>query len=147
MSKKYIHYGHKKFDSNLFCPIKNRRCFTKPHGGLWASPVAAKFGWKNWNDGEHFCECREENSFIFTLRENAQVITIRSVEEAKRLPQNHDPEFDFDLWVTPDFEKLVESGYDAIELVLSADWELYLALYGWDCDSILILNPEVVVCV
>lgn len=147
MGKKYIHYGHKKFDRSLFRFVKNRRCFTKPCGGFWASPVDAEFGWKNWNDSEHFCECREENSFVFTLRENANVITIRSVEEAKRLPQIHDTGFNFDFWVTPDFEKLEESGCDAIELVLSADWRLYETLYGWDCDSILILNPEVIVSV
>ena len=145
MGKKYIHYGHKKFDRSTFRFVKNRWGFTKPCGGLWASPVDAEFGWKNWNDSEHFCECCEENSFTFSLRENAQVITIRSVEEAKLLPMACYPEFHFDLWITPDFEKLEDLGYDAIEIVLSADWRLYQTLYGWDCDSILVLNPEVIV--
>ena len=45
-----------------------------------------------------------------------------------------------------DFESLSKS-YDAIELHLSdSEDNLYMMLYGWDCDSILIMNPDVIVC-
>lgn len=143
MSKTYIHYGHTKFDREAFRPIHNRRSFTKPEGGLWASPVDAEFGWKQWCDREEFRECQMNNSFTFTLSENARVITILSVNGAKVLPQQDNP-IGFD-WVMPDFEKLLEQGWDAVELVLSNDWGLYWSLYGWDCDSIVILNPDVIV--
>lgn len=51
-----------------------------------------------------------------------------------------------------DFEECVRQGYDAIELCWygseykdkKAD-DMYFGLYGWDCDSIVILNPSVVV--
>ena len=46
--------------------------------------------------------------------------------------------------LTIDFEKLA-SRYDAIEVLISKDGRLYSALYGWDCDSILILNPNVII--
>ena len=42
-----------------------------------------------------------------------------------------------------DFEQLKEN-YDAIEVDISADNTLYWELYGWDVDSILVLNPNVV---
>lgn len=51
----------------------------------------------------------------------------------------------------PDFEKAYYLGIDAIELHLSEDESpdgmngLYWLLYGWDCDSILILNPKIVI--
>ena len=38
----------------------------------------------------------------------------------------------------------IENGIDAIEFNISNDWDLYMALYGWDCDSILILNPNII---
>ena len=44
-----------------------------------------------------------------------------------------------------DFEALMQAGVDAVEFNLSKDYELYWALYGWDCDSILILNPEIII--
>ena len=50
----------------------------------------------------------------------------------------------------PDFEQMVTDGWDAIELHLSdtdISWgndSLHFRLYGWDCDSILIMNPKII---
>lgn len=125
---------------NLFKPIQNEQCWIKPKGGLWASPVNAKRGWKGWCEDEDFRECTEGDSFRFTLPD-ANIFVIDSVEKLKELPTIEDP-----VW-TPiskliDFEKCIELGYDAIELNLSADRQLYWELYGWDCDSILVMNPD-----
>lgn len=144
MSKKYIHYGHKSFDRNRFAPIRNRRCFTKPDGGLWASPVDAEFGWKQWCDSEKFRECRMEDAFCFTLAPGARVLYIDNVCVLDGLPQVKN-EFSYSGWCQLDFEKLLEMGYDAVEMSLSSDGRLYMELYGWDCDSIVILNPDVIV--
>ena len=48
------------------------------------------------------------------------------------------------MWCFLDFEKLSKS-YDVIEVNISADRDLYWELYGWDCDSILVMNPSVIV--
>jgi hypothetical protein len=142
--KKYIHYGHKSFDRNRFAPIRNRRCFTKPDGGLWASPVDAEFGWKQWCDENEFRECNMKNSFTFTLTPEARVLRIDTTGVLDALPQIKD-EFSYPGWCQLDFEKLLEQGYDAVELVLSANYQLYWTLYGWDCDSIVVMNPDVIV--
>lgn len=150
-NKKYIHYGHKKFERIMFCPIRNQECFTKPHGGLWASPVDAKFGWSGWCAREEFRECSDDNSFTFTLSEKAVVVHIRSIKDLDCLPQ---VDSTYKMWCQLDFERLLEIGIDAIELHLSEEDTqglcvcegLYWSLYGWDCDSILIMNPDVIVC-
>lgn len=138
--KIYIHYGHAAFDPNSFKNIKNEQCWVKPIGGLWASPIDAKLGWKDWREAEDFRECIEENSFRFTLPD-ANIFVIDSVEKLKELPQISNP-----IWSSIstliDFKKCIELGYDAIELNLSADPRLYWNLYGWDCDSILVMNPD-----
>lgn len=138
--KIYIHYGHTTFDPNLFNPIQNEQCWVKPRGGLWASPIDAKLGWKDWCEREEFRECIEENSFRFTLPE-ANIFVIDSVDKLKELPTIVDPVWS-PICTLIDFEKCIELGYDAIELNLSADGRLYWELYGWDCDSILIMNPD-----
>ena len=61
--REYIHYGSKKL--HKIKPIKNQPYFPKPEGGLWASPVDAPFGWKEWCEREHFRKNSEENSFKF----------------------------------------------------------------------------------
>lgn len=150
-SKKYIHYGHKKFERVIFCPIRNRECFTKPSGGLWASPVGAENGWKDWCEAENFRECNDDNSFVFAISESANVLHIRDIKDLDRLPQVKST---YQMWCQLDFEKLLENGIDAIELHLSEEdlrglavcEGLYWSLYGWDCDSILIMNPDVIMC-
>lgn len=144
MSKKYIHYGSPEFCPEVFTPIRNCRAFTKPDGGLWASPINAKYSWKQWCKENGFRECRTENSFEFELTPDAKVLYICSDSVLEDLPQIED-EFALSDWYLLDFEKLLEQGYDAVEINITADPQLYWSLYGWDCDSILIMNPEVIV--
>lgn len=139
----YIHYGCKEFLKSKFREIKNIN-FTKPLGGLWASDVAAENGWKTWCEDNDFRENTEENAFYFNLAPEANVLHIRSLKDLNGLPVNRDRKSWFLTAVCLDFEALKKSGYDAIELHLSNDYRLYWAMYGWDCDSILIMNSDVV---
>ena len=152
--KTYIHYGTKAFMPELFTPVHNRY-FVKPYGGLWASPENAIYGWKEWNKDNNFVEIIEDKSFKFTLTEGAKVLHICSVRDLDDLPRVIIPgmtNVDTGM-VYLDFEALMEQGYDAIELHFSEEDKsccgfmegLYWALYGWDCDSILIMNPNVIV--
>lgn len=148
----YIHYGSKAFDASKGFPIHNKQDWNKPYGGLWASRETASYGWKTWCEQEHFRECDPLNSFRFVLRDNAKVGVISSMADLMRIPIRKESS-GYWLWGTiPDFEECLRHGYDAIELCwygeeyqnLAKD-NMYDTLYGWDCDSIVVLNPEVVV--
>lgn len=143
MKTRYIHYsrkGWRHFDPTIFQEVRNQPSFEKPTGGFWGSPVNAKYGWKDWCKDEAFIDCDKETSFEFTLSDTANVIHIHSAKDVD----------DLDLPKLPtgymDFEKMKEIGIDAIELHLSDENnnQLYWQFYGWDCDSILVLNKEVV---
>lgn len=147
--KKYIHYGHSRFKKEVFIKPINQPFCVKPWGGFWASPADAKWGWKQWCESENFYTNRLTRSFEFTLSPEAKVLHIRSVEDLNGLPGQ---QCDFMNWVCLDFEKLMEEGYDAVELHLSEEKRsgsfqdgLYYVLYGWDCDSILVMNPDIIV--
>ena len=143
--KNYIHYGHTKFDKSMFTKIKNVDCSTKPKGGLWASDVEAEYGWKEWCNENEFRDCDKENSFTFTLSDDAKILYIESVNDLESLPKGKDKfGLNFSSWYLLDFEKLAET-YDAVEVSISSDFDLYYKLYGWDCDSIVIMNPDAVV--
>ena len=143
--EKYIHYGHREFDKDLFLPIRNDFPFSKPKGGLWASNVAAQFGWKELCDDMQIKECNKENCFVFAIKESAEILSINTSNDLNQLPHCENTDvFGSFPWISLDFEKLAEK-YDAIELNISADYQgLYFALYGWDCDCILIMNPDIV---
>jgi len=148
--REYIHYGTSSFDIAKFKPIQNtERGYTKPrHGtGFWASPVDAKWGWKDWCESKDFRECKKENSFVFTLDPSARVKHLYSVDDVYELPGLETAISS--TWYVPDYEKLAKQ-YDAIEIHISDEvrdrWTegLYYVLYGWDCDSILIMNPYII---
>lgn len=150
----YISYGKSKYDPQKFNEIKNLPLFGKPLGGLWASPIDAPFGWKQWCEDINYVDCDLTKSFCFTLDKNANVIHLNSSEDCRRLPLVQlDPFFQSltAYQVFPDFEKLKNNGIDAIQFNLSAEKSgnmvdgMHSVLFGWDCDSILILNKNVIV--
>ena len=79
------------------------------------------------------------------------MLFIDDVKQLDDLPKAENPAIfeNFNLFVYLDFEKLSQE-YDAIEITLSEEkshkgefWGgLYDKLYGWDCDSICIMNPD-----
>ena len=147
--RQYIHYGKtiSEFDKSLVGPIKNIDHWTKPDGGFWASSVDAEYGWKEWCYDNDFCRpCDDTNSFKFILTDTAKILHIYSIDDINGLPVKSISKGWFTDTMNLDFEKLCEE-YDAIELHLSGNHfnELYYALYGWDCDSILIMNPDIIV--
>lgn len=136
--KKFIHYGTTGFDRTRFKPIKNQDCYgvNKPYGGLWASPVDAAFGWKDWNEREHFAECNEQNSFRFSVKDDAKVFEVHSRKDVETMLHRffNGSSFDFEA---------MSKEYDAVLFYCNS--ETYYALYGWDCDSILIMNQDIIV--
>ena len=141
----YIHFGHNSFDKNKFKPIKNLNYISKPSGGLWASRLDSKYGWEKWAKNNEIDFCDLTKSFQFKISNSAKILTIDNVNKLKKLPLiKKDLSKEIGLSNQIDFEKLAMK-YDAIEVLISKDEELYFALYGWDCDSILVLNPNVII--
>ena len=76
---------------------------------------------------------------MFELAEGAKVLHLREPKDLTALPI---VEPAITTWWCLDFEQLRKDGWDAVEVEIG---RLYWQLYGWDCDSILIMNPEVIV--
>jgi hypothetical protein len=151
----YIHYGSNAYAPEKFKEIQNLPLQAKPQGGLWGSPVSARHGWVDWCRVQEFQLDKLGNSFMFTLDKNAKILRLESVNQLHGLPEQAPPVGMPEMpsaWVCLDFEKLKADGYDAIEVDISGEYRradvmdnLYFALYGWDCDSILVMNKEIIV--
>lgn len=132
------HYGNAHYNNKLFEPISDVPFRNKPLGGLWTSPVDSEYGWKHWCEDEDFRDCEE----YFDLEFNGTVLEINSVEDMDLLP-----------WIESDgmhfvsFQALCALGfsYDAIHLTVKGQEETRYthpkSLYGWDCETVLVLNP------
>lgn len=139
----YIHWGHKQFKKEKFKPIKNKpSMFIKPNGGLWACRKNSN-DWVKWCKDNDYAEFKEDNFFTFQLRKDCAIYTIDSKEALFQLPYITDHLFNIE-WYCIDFEECLRHGIDAIELTAIDKDNLYFLLYGWDLNSLLVLNPEII---
>jgi hypothetical protein len=136
-----IHYGNKLYDKTKVKPIKN--AWVKPEGGLWTSPVWSDHSWKNWCEDSDFRNNSEELSFKLKFKDS-KILVIDSENDVLDLPNvKHDLQ---DILTFFDFEA-IQKDYDAIWLTEPGEHKTRLcgrrtSLYGWDCESVLILNPD-----
>lgn len=141
---KYIHYGSSEFDINRFKQIKNRKGFVmeKPDGGLWSSPIDSRDNWHDWCLNNDFHTEKLKDSFTFELKPGSRVLTIETIQDINDILEI--------LLIVPlgrrmgnhiDFEELCRLGYDAI-MVYIDDIDVYYRLYGWDVDTLLVMNPN-----
>ncbi len=133
------HYGATKYDPTLVHPIQNRRHRNKPYGGLWTSPVGAEFGWAEWCESEDYATCER----YFTLLFRGSVLEIACYADLVDLTWVRMEE----CFPYPTFEDLE---VDAIHLTTHGARATHLSepmnLYGWDCESVLVLNKDCVEC-
>lgn len=153
--KSYVHYGDAIFARDEFEPIENRDFSNKPNGGLWASSCKAENSWSTWCVENNFKRANLDECFYFNLTDTAQVLRVESLEDCKELTLRpvgymHEEYLDSNYEVI-DYRACLERGIDAIEYKYditsqSEDFEeIDTIMWGWDCDSILILNPDIIV--
>ena len=145
--KTYIKYGDTEFDPNKFNYIKNRIMFVKPYGGLWATSNEYEYDWKQWCKDNEFFKHDLNLFFEFTLKPDSKILTIKKNNDLRYLPKQlfSHPDLSFQTFIYLDFEELAKT-YDALEVLISNDYgfgdNLYTTLYGWDCDTLLVMNPD-----
>lgn len=137
---KFIHMGSDHFDKYRFVPIKNDRDWVKPRGGLWSSPENSPYGWESWINDNNFTY-NLNSWFKFTLKAGAKVLEITNAKQLEDLPKGETTLHH--SWVVLDFEAIAKE-YDAMLVMISSDNQLYWELYGWDCDTLLVFNPDIV---
>lgn len=140
----FAHYGHERFVKELFCPVVNEPGWIKPAfgTGFYASDVDSEYGWKQWVEDEQFHLDKYLSSFfLFKVKEDARIFHLRTLEDMCNAPEAPNP-FGLKGHYLIDFEKLSQY-YDAIDYYETS--ELHYPLYGWDCDTLLVMNPDIII--
>jgi len=133
------HYGNTRYKRDLIKPICDVPFRNKPSGGLWTSPVGSEYGWSDWSKDNEYGDLSSHFDLIF----KGTIFEIDSLDDMNNLP-----------WIESDrtpfvsFEPLVFMGYDAIHLTVKGEAETRFThpkdLYGWDCETVLIMNPDAI---
>ena len=144
----FIHYGHKSFDISKFQPIRNDRdalYVNKPRGGLWASPLNSASGWRQWCNAEEYMKYSDDDCFRFKLIASARVAKIENLKDYEKLPvmSFDNPFFTHSSFFALNFEEIAKH-YDAIFYKRCDELHYRSPMRTWDCDSLLVLNPDVV---
>lgn len=157
-NKKWLTMGINKISKEYFIEPKNNIAFNKPIGGLWASPYIENGDFRSaWHQWCHFemPHWIKKSGVIFQLKENSKVYIIDTLEDLKSL---HSVGFEIATDIggayiskSLNFEKLSRF-YDAIYLTHRGSYETRIGeiglnginLYGWDVESLLVLNIDAV---
>lgn len=150
----YRHFGNNNFVYSYFTPVTNNEWSNKPHGGLYACPTKdVDISWESWCKSNDFMTDRLNKHFDFTLKDNARVLTIKDIKDLDKLPRFREDNDSSLFSIGIDFEKLSKD-YDALMVWIyrSSDisqdtlsWDgIYYKLYGWDVDTLLVMNPDVI---
>lgn len=148
----FIAYGTDAYDGNKFKPYDDDKTrawnVNKPYGGLWASPLDSKYGWGKWCDSENFHVESLNHHFLFKLKPNANIYTIKTKEDIIKISNILD---NWGMEKKMNFKQLIDQGYDGIfvtEEAISA-FRFYVEkgignLYTWDVPSICVFNSNVI---
>ena len=142
MKKQFIHYGSTIYNPELVRPIRNIDWRSKPLGGYWMSPIDSIYSWKEWCLEEDFRSDKYfESSVKLEFKDDAKIYIIDSYSDLEKLSYINYRE----LIPTLDFEKISKE-YDAIWLTVKGEqvtrFSKPISLYGWDCESVLVMNPQ-----
>lgn len=154
--KLHIILGKKELNKEMFKPIKNGIGSIKPKGGLWASPYYPNdeyiSGWHKWCSNE-MDSWLSNDSVILELKNNTRMFTINNQNDLIKFISIVGIAEDevllrmgLKMLIYPNFEKASQL-FDVIYLTEEGEWKTRFVsnqcdynLYGWDCESILILN-------
>ena len=175
MKKKilYEHLGN-PITPELYKIDKEYTRLNKPSGGLWGSrSIEMKdypyYRWRDWVENEGYNEefyLNPENCFKFSLKDNADILIIdgRKIKPAsldyltkkelrKIIPyaeilseEKNSEKFGYPHLFTFNWPYIFNK-YDGIELIngnLYTQFR-YNGMSAWDCDSICIWNPDIVI--
>lgn len=157
--KTYIHYGSYSFSYEI-C----RQCFDnmkngilaatlKPFG-LWGSDINSEFKWEDWCRLEEFHLDNLKSSFKFTLDPSANILEIKKeddilpyiiIDESYSRPNVFGHQLKTSISDRFNINLLAKE-FDGIELYMSENYtELKYSIFNtWDCDSIVVWNPDII---
>lgn len=141
----YLIMGINEINKELFNSIKN--CiYTKPTGGLWASPYTPnkefKSDWIRWCSSE-MPDWLSNYGVLITLKSNSKGIMIDNYLDLNKLHNAYPGDYSFNLPCI-NFEAIARE-YDVIYLSRKGEIETRYtqpSFYGWDCECILMMNLE-----
>ena len=152
--------GRDKFDPAKFDEVRNTKSYghilMKPKGGIWTSPLDSTYGWKDWCKAEGFMKERLDKYII--LQFTGTLYVIDGLADLLEMPINNHRVHTMNMGTVAasqpynipeaelDFVSMKKQGIDAIHLTIKGEHRTRFSspwsLYGWDCETVYVMNQE-----
>ena len=111
---------------------------TKPWGALWTSPAGSSHSWAEWcQDNGHRLN---KLAVVVTLDVSLErALVIDSQADLLKMDWRQDGRYSY-----PDWESMANRGVDVVHLTANGLNATRYELYGWDCESVVVLNSQAV---
>jgi hypothetical protein len=106
---------------------------SKPKGGLWSSPVNSSDSWFNWCIKEGY-KNKLNSNFQWSL--SGHILFLDTLDCFKLLPVTREGDVDFELLLSLGVDAIWLTA-DGLKQALNSDER---RLWGWDCETVLLLN-------
>jgi hypothetical protein len=147
----------KVYDPSKFEPIINKPFNNKPKGGLWTSPFHPDIGseWIEWCKEEEFgvkaegspisfLKVKDDGKFLLINTLNDLIEILKAFQLKSYQGKFFDPVLDYEsLTRSIDGIYLTTAGQCATRLSGIED-DSHASLYGWDCETVFIMNQNVI---
>lgn len=144
------HFGSKEFVYSKFKQIKNNhQRFNKPVGGLWTSPADSTNSWLHFCLNNNFNKEKLNNSFSFQINKEAKGLVVDKDCDLESLPTTTFSYLDGSKITIFDFEKMAKE-FDYLHFkfdggsTMRYDFDDWRTFYGWDCETVLVFNPNII---
>jgi hypothetical protein len=140
-----------RFEPQNWHPIRNRHQYMpiKPEGGLWTAPFGEDglTSWQQWCEEEGYDGDWADRIEVIEPFPDARLVVVESLDDLLSLLDAYSRD-DVEpvvstIWAPLDFEKLA-ADYDGMWLTEGGQCRTRLSrpsLYGWDCATVLWLQP------
>lgn len=124
---------------------------------MWGSPKHDNEYIGTWHE---WCMCNHFNTGLsnyyieYKIKEDSNLYIIDSQNDLIKLIESYDRvenELPITVFVYPNFEAIAKD-YDGIYLTQKGQYDTHMPidkyeynLYGWDCECLLIFNPDIIV--
>lgn len=147
----FVHYGSTAFDKQVFKPVQSRCYDTKPVYGFWASPICTENSWYAWCNREGYNDYNPNQRVEFYCKPGSKVFQIDTLDDITFLIKNYPAPYNTYML---QYGSYMEYGLPYLGIdyeAMSKDFdgicynytELGNILGPWDCDSIVIFNPDI----
>lgn len=154
--KIYITYTYrdKEFNKDLIRTCLKTNYINKPEEAFWGSPENAEYSWKDWCKSEDYGDYNFDHPIRWKLKDGSKIYTIslKSVTTINGINKISRYLTNYCGSATPvlNYRQMRKDNIAAVELLDARVGHLFInklevSFNGWDCNSIVVLDPSKIV--